>query len=536
MKLLKLVIVDDEPILLQGLLKTYNWNAMGFEVAGTAQSGEQAIEVIKEQRPHVVLTDIRMKKVTGLMVMEEIKKEGIECLFVVLSAYREFSYAQQACELGAFAYLLKPIEDDKLQETMQSAYRTYIHQLENVKRMESWEKMVKNESEGFLQVIIQKYLQNKISHKKLEQVFQTVDDVIQSGDRFIAVCVDVDLEYKITNPLDYESSKFALTQYLMNIMEKQFFHWNFESEDGYHVFLIKTDKNTTVLDLKKILEQAKREKEKLLVAAMSKPYKGIDGIRRSYEEAIKLFELASASGSNTFTMPEEVKDIKEKVHQGYSQDSELMIVNAVRKNAEKDLKDAFVHFIYSLPGDEELQCQYMHKVMLRVEFELKDSYGMTERLKAQFKNYYSNIRNLSAAKSVNVCYRILGSAIEERKNSINREEVKHFKEYMSTAVAYIEEHLDDENLSIVSVATHVYLNSVYFGRVFKNAFNMTFKQYLLQRRMEKAKELLENGTNSIGTVCEQVGISNQSYFSHLFKEYTGKLPSEYKREVEMNLR
>ena len=119
MKLLKLVIVDDEPILLQGLLKTYNWNAMGFEVVGTAQSWEQAIEVIKEQRPHVVLTDIRMKKVTGLMVMEEIKKEGIECLFVVLSAYREFSYAQQACELGAFAYLLKPIEDDKLQETMQ---------------------------------------------------------------------------------------------------------------------------------------------------------------------------------------------------------------------------------------------------------------------------------------------------------------------------------------------------------------------------------------------------------------------------------
>ena len=62
MKLLKLVIVDDEPILLQGLVKTYNWNEMGFEVAGQAQSGEQAIEVIKKVKPHVVLTDIRMKQ------------------------------------------------------------------------------------------------------------------------------------------------------------------------------------------------------------------------------------------------------------------------------------------------------------------------------------------------------------------------------------------------------------------------------------------------------------------------------------------
>ena len=536
MKLLKLVIVDDEPILLQGLLKTYNWNAMGFEVVGTAQSGEQAIKVIKEQRPHVVLTDIRMKKITGLMVMEEIKKSDMDCMFIVLSAYRDFSYAQLACELGAFAYLLKPIEDDKLQETMEGAYKTYMQQLQSAEKIQSWEKMVKNESEGFLQVIIQKYLQNKISHEKLEQVFSTVDDVIQQGDRFIAICVDVNLEYKITNPLDYESAKFSLIQFLTKIMGERYFHWNFESENGYHVFLIKTDRNGTVLELKRILEQTKKEKESLIVASMSKPYKGIEGIRRSYEEARKLFELANTSGTSAFTIPEESREIKEKIPQGYSQDSELMIVNAVRKNSEKELKNAFIHFIYSLPGDEELQCQYMHKVMLRVEFEIKDSYGMTEKLKVQFRNYYSNIRNLSAAKAVNVCYRILCSAVEDRKNSVDRDEVKCSKEYMSTAVAYIEEHLNDEDLSIVSVATHVYLNSVYFGRVFKNTFHMTFKQYLLQRRMEKAKELLENRSISIGMVCEQVGISNQSYFSHLFKEYTGKLPSEYKREVEMSLR
>ncbi len=121
MKLLKLVIVDDEPILLQGLIDTYDWKSMGFEVAGSAQSGEQAIRVIREVKPHVVLTDIRMKQITGLMVMEEIQKTDLECLFIVLSAYRDFDYAQQACDLGAFAYLLKPIEDEKLQETMKSS-------------------------------------------------------------------------------------------------------------------------------------------------------------------------------------------------------------------------------------------------------------------------------------------------------------------------------------------------------------------------------------------------------------------------------
>ena len=124
MKLLDLVIVDDEPILLKGLLKTYDWDQMGFQVVGTALSGEQAIEVIREKKPDVVLTDIRMKQMTGLQMMDTIQQTGQECLFVVLSAYRDFEYAKEACDLGAFAYLLKPIEDDKLQETMQNAYRS----------------------------------------------------------------------------------------------------------------------------------------------------------------------------------------------------------------------------------------------------------------------------------------------------------------------------------------------------------------------------------------------------------------------------
>ena len=266
-----------------------------------------------------------------------------------------------------------------------------------------------------------------------------------------------------------------------------------------------------------------------MIASISKPYKGIGGIRRSYEEAKKLFGLASASGASAFTIPDE---IEEKTEKKYSHDAEMPIINAVRKNSEKDLKEAFIQFIYGLTQEEELQCQQMHTMMLKAEIMIQDSYGMTENLKEQFQKYYSNLQNLSAAKSVDVCFKILESAIAERSASAEKDETRYFKEYMSVAVAYIEEHLNEEDLSIVSVATHIYLNPVYFGRVFKNTFHMTFKKYLLQQRMEKAKKLLQGGTESIGTICEEVGISNPSYFSHLFKEYTGKLPSEYKKEFE----
>ena len=158
MKLLDLVIVDDEPILLKGLLKTYDWEQMGFQVVGTALSGEQAMDVIREKKPDVVLTDIRMKQMTGLQMMDTIRQTGQECLFVVLSAYRDFEYAKEACDLGAFAYLLKPIEDEKLQETMQNAYCTCMEKRSREERMENWENLVKKDATSFLRRFLRPWI------------------------------------------------------------------------------------------------------------------------------------------------------------------------------------------------------------------------------------------------------------------------------------------------------------------------------------------------------------------------------------------
>lgn len=185
MKLLKLVIVDDEPILLEGLLKTYDWAGMGFEVVGSARDGDQAIQVIKDKKPNVVLTDIRMKKVSGLQVMQEIEKEKIYCLFVVLSAYRDFEYAKQACDLGAFAYLLKPINDDELRQTMCGAYESCMGQIQNEEKLERWEDLIVKDKDTFLKVILQKYVKNKLSIEKVEQAFQTLDTTLEKNDKFI---------------------------------------------------------------------------------------------------------------------------------------------------------------------------------------------------------------------------------------------------------------------------------------------------------------------------------------------------------------
>lgn len=308
MELLKLVIVDDEPILLQGLLDTYDWESMGFEVVGSAKSGVQALEVIRREQPHVVLTDIRMKQMTGLMVMEEIQKEQISCLFVILSAYRDFEYAKHACDLGAYAYLLKPIDDEQLRSTMTGAYNTCIKQLRSEEKYESWEQLLLKDGDSFLQVVIQKYVQNLIPEEKITEVFSVLHDLPDNHDFFITVCTDIDLIYKITNSLDYEASRYAVIQEIETHVFEHFSYWKFEGEDGNYVFIIKTQQKNAVRQIKTLLEQAKNEEKCPVIASISKPYKGISGIRKSYEEAQKLFGIASASGASAFTIPEDLEE------------------------------------------------------------------------------------------------------------------------------------------------------------------------------------------------------------------------------------
>ena len=121
-KKLSLMLVDDEPIILKGLETTFDWDAYGYSIIGTARDGRIALDRIKEEVPDVVLTDMCMKSMDGIALIKECAIYYPTIKFVILSAYQEFEYAKQACELGVYSYLLKPISEEQLSCTMTSLY------------------------------------------------------------------------------------------------------------------------------------------------------------------------------------------------------------------------------------------------------------------------------------------------------------------------------------------------------------------------------------------------------------------------------
>ncbi|MFP5114023.1 response regulator transcription factor [Bacillaceae bacterium C204] len=116
-----ILIVDDEPRTRQGLKKTLDIWANGKYQIDTASNGEEAIELMQQQKVHILITDIRMPEITGLQLLKMAKAQNIYPVIIVISAYSEFEYAQEALRLGVINYLLKPISKKVFIEAVEDA-------------------------------------------------------------------------------------------------------------------------------------------------------------------------------------------------------------------------------------------------------------------------------------------------------------------------------------------------------------------------------------------------------------------------------
>lgn len=114
----KVVVVEDEKLVRQGIVLGTNWSQIDCMVAGEAEDGEAGIETIRKYRPDVIVTDICMPKKTGIEMIQALREEGIDAVVIFLTAYDEFSYAQQAVKLGVADYLLKPFSDGELEDAI----------------------------------------------------------------------------------------------------------------------------------------------------------------------------------------------------------------------------------------------------------------------------------------------------------------------------------------------------------------------------------------------------------------------------------
>ncbi len=131
----KVVIVDDEPIIAEGLRKVVRWSEHNCQVVATANNGQQGLEVIREHRPDIVFSDISMPGMDGLSMIAALRSEFPNMYIAILTGYRDFDYAQRAIHLGVFRFLLKPSNMKELEQAVEDM----VKKLDERKERQEWQ-------------------------------------------------------------------------------------------------------------------------------------------------------------------------------------------------------------------------------------------------------------------------------------------------------------------------------------------------------------------------------------------------------------
>mgnify|MGYP000873820445 CR=1 FL=1 len=128
--LLNVLLVDDEPYVREGIKKLINWEECGFILCGEAANGEEAIQLVETLSPHVIIVDIKMPVMDGLELIKYVSEKYQEKIkFIILSGYNEFTFAQTAMKYNVKNYLLKPIDEDELCQTLRNLHREILSEM-----------------------------------------------------------------------------------------------------------------------------------------------------------------------------------------------------------------------------------------------------------------------------------------------------------------------------------------------------------------------------------------------------------------------
>ena len=536
--MLKLLIVDDEHWIREGLKLTIDWKRYGIQVAGEAENGAKALLMIEENAPDIVISDIKMPTMDGLALMEELRKRGIRAKVIFISGFSDFAYAQQAVKLGAFDYLLKPIEEPALLDIVERCVLEIAREREETLRLEQMSGCIRESlplaRERYLEMCLtQPRPRDELAAKwqalairlPPERLLVLTAVVHQWGERGVGESGCALMRYALGNMAEEVLGEAGLRSVSCPMNDNEFIDLAVivsppEDEDG----------NGAV---REAAERLIGEAAALLGIRITV---GLSG-RRPQPQLAELFAEAIAG------TVEYVNGGMEKVYTASSGPPAKTRAAARPKESEEAMANRLLHaFMLSDEGRlgdllDELGAQFL---AMR---ERASALEVRRAMNGLARTVLSRWEELCAAKDVGTqlsipCQRrsaLFRSTIGEWKNAFLAAFVRGSasaaplsqKRTIETALAYIHEHYQ-LGISLCDIAETMHLNPSYFSRLFHEEVGETLSRYLIRIRMAKAKELLRGTPLKIYEIAEKVGYNDFRHFVKTFKEWEGVTPAQYR--------
>ncbi len=514
----RVLVVDDEEILREGLRTFVSWDDLGYEFAGSANSVAQALVFLESHDVDVMITDIKMPVQNGLQLLEIMHEEYPDTKVVVLSGYGEFEYAQKAIRFGAVDFLMKPVNFAELKRLM-----FCLRERMDEERKQS--------------MAIQEYyrlrltnLLNTLSHGDTDTA--PLDSVLPPEVRGRPYCLlRIHCRFDIACPPDGKTEIEAVIQkvsppfgqvlcYNNELREIACLFW---SDKG-----IQTDGTDFAEASSGILERMKIP----VIIGVSLCHNDLSTLHQAYVQAGKALQYHLIKNKSSVIAYSEIADLLSgqcSLECHFDREFFSGVTEPEKRNSVLPELLARMDMIYRDGENISYICAFCIQALLTVTNCLENYTGRETEFD---KKLYGVIRQISLCNQMDEMKQFVSSYLTDVVDSVNAfERDDHFGNLIKNIRLYINEHYA-EGLTLKILADVFYLHPIYLSHIFKEKTGTNYLDYLTEIRMEKAKEFLKNQEYKIYNISQKVGYENPCYFSKLFKNYTGMTPKKYRDSVD----
>jgi len=503
---MKYVIVEDEIRIREGIRGLLSRLSEDTIILGEAENGSDALEIIRQTRPDIVITDIRMPVMDGLEMLETLYREGIEVKAIVLSAYSEFEYARSAMRLGVTEYLLKPI-----------AINDFMRAIDNVRQQIQKERETQSGQMGSLKQIIKGIVESDI---------QPDDGLTGFLEKKYGIGADTPIALLLYYMPAFSESLIRkatgeLEQILAGGRELSFCIWTDHVKKVlglalYHYLDAKNLKHWLQSGLLQKKEQIQGRAIGWCVAD------DLYHLKEQYECILEYLDWNITLGDNIMISYPEITAVHTAVCV-YPMELENRMKIAVCKNSEKPLQDCIRLFQQYFRGEQLYEPQKIKECYIRFfwalihyakEMQVLDG----QRIKEQV--LLEKIMNARTMYELEKVSEEIERQIGYKENGIDNMVIKR-------AVSMIHEYYQN-GITLEEIAQRLEITPEYLGTLFYKEMGQNFSTYIKDYRIGKAKEMLIGTNKKIYEIAEKTGYSDPKYFSRVFRETTGQLPKEYR--------
>ncbi|MBO4927728.1 MAG: response regulator transcription factor [Clostridiales bacterium] len=534
MELIKVFICEDESIVREGLRDMIPWEKYGYEFVGDAPDGEMALPMIRQLKPDVLITDITMPFMDGLSLSKTVAQELPNLKIIVISGYSDFEYARKAIELGVEQYLLKPITKNDMIQALEGIRKKISEENEQKDYLRQYEQEFKKFERMSHRAFFEKLVEGSMSVSEIYEEANNLHlNLLANGYNIVIFSI------RDLNQSTYTDDAAKVTESLLN----HFLHYPdyilFRCNLLSYAVLIKGDLEDLPRLTDKCVDLIRQHCEEASSqldwhVAVGAPTQRLSGLSSCYADANRAFAYRHLfPRKHVFTAEqmtnEQVPDDAQIKKIDAGKFDPMIIRYFVQTGTLNEVEPFADEYIANLDGSEKsILFRYYLLVSIRVNVELalKEAEVDAEEMAKTLPTFDAND---TAEEVRDYLVDILTVAIKMR----DTEAQKRGNDIIDNAVAYINQHFADEDISLDSVAEAINISANYLSALFSHKVGLSFVEYITKKRMTKAKQLLRNTSKRSGEIACEIGYKDPRYFSFVFKKNQGCTPSQY-RNGEMS--